>query len=123
MDYTFTSEKARYAYHSNPDEHLHFIWDSETGTPKELKWYRAADIDPHEWYLFESDPGSITPEGNFFNIDLRITSDPHPHQPFALKGKLMRSTGYSQDGATFGAVLEGTGTAWWLVADGTLNPM
>jgi hypothetical protein len=118
MKRQFTSETVHYATVTSPEESLSFEWDADTGVPSQFEWLTGGVA----WYLHMDTPGRITPENpnvNYYDVDLHVTTDGHHETPNALKGKLTVDVVARPDGATFAAILEGTGTAW-LVADGTL---
>lgn len=115
---TFYSATAHYANGSSPEEILSFAWDRNTGKPQYLKWVHGSAV----WFLNKNTLGQITTEPvdvNYYDVNLRITTAGYETVPYPLKGKLTVNA-TRPSGATFAAILEGTGTAW-LVADGTLT--
>jgi hypothetical protein len=118
MKRQFKSETAHYATVTGPEETLSFEWDADTAAPSKFEWLHGGVA----WFLHKSTPGRITRENpniNYYDVDLRVTTAGHEKTPNTLKGKLTVDVVVRPDGATFAAILEGTGTAW-LVADGTL---
>jgi hypothetical protein len=119
MKCQFKSEIAHYATVTSPEETLSFEWDADTGAPSRFEWLHGGVT----WFLHENTPGRVTrenPNVNYYDVDLHVTTEGHQETPNALKGKLTIDVVVHPDGATFAAILEGTGTAW-LVADGTLT--
>jgi hypothetical protein len=114
MSCTFQSDATYYASVSNPAERLVFSWDCQTGIPTKLEWMHGDVL----WRL-HVDPGQITQQGYYYDIDLRITTAAYQETPYSLKGKLTLTVARSS-GGTFAAILEGTGMSW-LVADGALT--
>ncbi|MEU4626727.1 hypothetical protein AB0G04_42940 [Actinoplanes sp. NPDC023801] len=115
----FSSEGAYYASVASPAETLSFTWDVETGVPSRFYWLHGGV----PWYLHETTPGRITrenPNVNYYDLDIRVTTAAFPESPRTLKGKLTINVIPQSDGATFAAILEGSGSAW-LVANGTLT--
>ena len=118
MKRQFTSETAHYATVTSPEETLSFAWDADTGVPSRFDWLTGGVA----WYLDKSTPGRIVrenPNVNYYDVDLHVTTAGYEKTPNALKGKLTVNVVKRADGATFAAILEGTGSAW-LVAEGTL---
>jgi hypothetical protein len=118
MKRQFTSETARYATVTSPEEALSFAWDADTGVPSRFDWLTGGVA----WYLDKNTPGRIVrenPNVNYYDVDIRVTTAGFEKTPNTLKGKLTVNVVQRPDGATFAAILEGTGSAW-LVADGTL---
>jgi len=118
MTLQFKSETAHYATVTSPQEALSFEWDVDTGAPSKFEWLHGGVA----WYLHQDTPGRITrenPNVNYYDVDLHVTTEGHHETPNALKGKLTVHVVKRPDGATFAAILEGTGSAWF-VADGTL---
>jgi hypothetical protein len=119
MKRQFKSEAAHYATVESPEESLSFEWDSDTGVPSQFRWLHGGVI----WYLHENSPGRITrenPNVNYYDVDLHVTTDGHEETPNALKGKITVDVPAGPERATFAAILEGTGSAWF-VADGILT--
>jgi hypothetical protein len=114
MSCAFQSDATYYASVSNPAETLLFSWDCKTGIPAKLEWMHGDVL----WRL-HVDPGQITQQGYYYDIDLRITTDGYQETAYSLKGKLTLTVA-RPSGGTFAAILEGAGTAW-LVADGALT--
>ncbi len=117
MKRQFKTEAAYYATVTSPEETLRFEWDSETGAPSQFEWLHGGVT----WHLDKDAPGRITrenPNVNYYDVDLHVSDGQH-EPPNALKGKLTVDV-MRPNGATFAAILEGTGTAWF-VADGTLT--
>ena len=113
MSCAFQSDATYYASALSLAETLAFSWDCATGIPAKLEWSHGDAL----WYLY-TDPGQITQQGYYYDIDLRITTDGYQETAYSLKGKLTLTVA-RPSGGTLAAILEGTGTAW-LVADGTL---
>jgi hypothetical protein len=115
MKRQFKSETAHYATVTSPAETFSFEWDADTGAPSRLDWLHGGVA----WYLYKT-PGSVTKQkGHYWEVDLHITTDGYQETAYSLKGKLTIDA-TRPDGATFAAIYEGTGTAWF-VADGTLT--
>jgi len=117
MKRQFKSETAYYATVTSPPEALSFEWDNDTGVPSRFEWLHGGVA----WYLYRA-PGNVTQENAYYyDVDLRITTDGFEDTAYSLKGKLTIDA-VRADGATFAAIYEGTGTAWF-VADGTLTAL
>jgi len=83
MSCAFQSDATYYASVSNPAETLAFSWNCETGIPAKLEWWHGDVL----WYL-HADPGQITQQGYYYDIDLRITTA--AHQETSRCGSLRR---------------------------------
>ncbi|MBF2085677.1 hypothetical protein [Thermoleptolyngbya sp. C42_A2020_037] len=113
----FESKEAYYASFPSPPEILIFEWDTETGKPIRLEWQHGGAV----WFLYHA-PGQITretPDFNYYDVNLRMTTTGYEHAAYGLKGKLTVDA-HRPSGATFAGIYEGTGTAWF-VADGFLT--
>lgn len=114
----FTTDEAYYASFPSPAEQLTIEWNTETGQPIRLEWVHGSAV----WFLHPKTPGSITremPDFNYYDVNLRMTTAGYEETAYGLKGKLTVDA-HRPSGATFAAIYEGTGTAWF-VADGTLT--
>lgn len=114
----FESAAAYYAAVTSPAESLSFEWDSDTGVPTRFDWLHGGVL----WYLNGSTPGHITresPNVNYYDVDIRVGPAGFEHAPRTIKGKLTVNA-ERPNGATFAAILEGSGSRWF-VADGTLT--
>lgn len=115
----FETQAAHYATVTSPGETVRFEWDADTGAPSQFEWLHGEAV----WYLHPDTPGSITrenPNVKYYDVDLLVTTEGHHATPNALKGKITVDVPAGPDAATFAAIMEGTGSAWF-VADGTLT--
>ncbi len=110
----FTTDEAYYASFPSPPERLTIEWDTEAGKPIHLEWVHGSAV----LFLYPNTPGCImreTPDINYYDVNLRMTTAGYEETAYSLKGKLTVDA-HRPSGATFAGIYEGTGTAWF-VAD------
>jgi hypothetical protein len=111
---TFETKEAHYASVTNPPEYLTFRWHTATARVESFQWNQGDTT----WFSFPADPGTVRPMAYYNVVDLKMTRKGLEGAAYSIKGYV--APNIRLPAATFAAIYEGTGTAWF-VARGVVN--